>query len=413
MTVLIIGGGIGGLTAALFLHQAGIDCRVYEAASELKEIGVGVNIQSHAVRALAKIGLLERLAKVALEPKERRYYTLHGQFIHAVPGGVHAGYKYPHYSIHRGLLHSVLLAAVKERLGEDAVVTGHKCRHIEQDETGVTVHFEPLAGEAHHPPQRGDLAIGCDGIHSAVRRQLYPEEGPPKFAGVNMWRGVTRARPFLGGATNVGVGTMKTGKLVIYPICNFDDGTQLINWVAEVEKAQYAGNDWKKAGRLEDFIDYFKDCAFDWLDVPALLAGADAIFEYPMVDRDPLPRWTFGRITLLGDAAHPMYPRGGNGAAQAILDADALASAFGQAATSAAAFEAYENARRDATARIVQASRTEPPDIIMSIVEERTQGKRFDDIEKVISQAELKQIMDNFGRTAGLDIKTVNAADSR
>jgi 2-polyprenyl-6-methoxyphenol hydroxylase-like FAD-dependent oxidoreductase len=175
------------------------------------------------------------------------------------------------------------------------------------------------------------VAIACDGINSAIRKQFFPDEGEPRYSGVNMWRGVTGWKPILSGASMVRAGWLVHGKMVIYPIRPAGaDGLQLVNWVAEIETPNYRKRDWNRSGSFDDFIGAFADWHFDWLDVPAFIRAADSVLEFPMVDQDPLPRWSFDRITLLGDAAHPMVPRGSNGAGQAILDARALTSALSE-----------------------------------------------------------------------------------
>jgi 2-polyprenyl-6-methoxyphenol hydroxylase-like FAD-dependent oxidoreductase len=246
------------------------------------------------------------------------------------------------------------------------------------------------------PAERGTVAIACDGIHSAVRRQFYPDGDPLVYAGTTMWRGVTRGRPFLNGASIARIGTYDSGKLLIYAIRNYPDGTQLLNWVAEARAKADAEGNWSKEGKLEDFIGYFKDWHFDWLDVPDMMARAEAVLEYPMADRDPLDRWTFGRVTLLGDAAHPMVPRGGNGAAQSIIDARVLADLLADAEDPVAALQAYEAQRRPATNKVVLTNRVGPPDTIISLVEERTQGRPFTDLDSVISQDELRAISQQY-----------------
>ena len=408
MNVALIGGGVGGLVAALYLHRQGIPCQVYEAASEFKALGVGINLQPHALRRLADLGLRDAIAARGVEPEHYVFFNRHGQFIYSEPCGTHAGYASPHYSIHRADLHTVLVDAVRARLGADAIRMGHACHRIEQDEEGVTVFFAATPDGRSPPPARATIAIGCDGIHSAVRRQFYPDEGPPAFGGINMWRGVTLGNPFLSGPKVVRVGPLSTGKLVIYPIRRHADGTQLINWVAEVRMDVQAPNDWSKPGRLEDFLPYYQDSHFDWLDIPDLLRRAQFILEYPMVDRDPLPKWSFGRVTLLGDAAHPMYPRGGNGGAQAIVDAELIAELLARAASPEAALQTYEKERLDKTARIVLMNRSEPPDHIIETVEQLTQGKPFERIEDVISTAALRAIYDRYRTVTDSSVGTVN-----
>lgn len=396
--VLILGAGIGGLTLALSLHQAGIPCRVYEAVPELRPLGVGINLLPHAVRELAELGLLDALDAVGVRTRESIFFTEHGQLVFREAAGQHAGYDWPQYSIHRGDLQTVLLRETLARLGPDSVVCGHRCTGVEQDDAGVTVHFAD--GRA---PVRGAVAVGCDGIHSALRKQLYPAEGAPRYSGVNMWRGTAVWEPFLSGASMVRAGWLAVGKMVIYPIRDNVDGQgrQLVNWVAEIHAPQPAMRDWSRAGRLEDFLPVFADWHFDWLDVPALIRASDTILEYPMVDQDPLPRWTHGRLTLLGDAAHPMVPRGSNGAGQAIIDARVLAGALKREGVGAAALERYDRVRVEATTNVVLTNRTNPPDAILREVYERSRGQRFDDLDAVVTQAELQAISDNYKRVAG------------
>jgi len=406
--VIILGAGIGGLTLALSLHQAGIPCRVYEAVPELKPMGVGVNLLPHAVRELTELGLLPQLDAVGVRTKESIFFTEHGQLIFQEAAGEHAGYDWPQFSIHRGDLQTVLLEETLKRLGAGSVVCNHRCTGVTQDAGGVTVYF------ADAPAVRGAVAIGCDGIHSALRKQLYPNEGAPRYSGVNMWRGTTRWKPFLSGASMVRAGWLAVGKMVIYPIRNDIDaeGNQLVNWVAEIHAPQPAMRDWSRTGRLEDFLPAFADWHFDWLDVPALIRASDTILEYPMVDQDPLPRWTHGRLTLLGDAAHPMVPRGSNGAGQAIIDARFLAGALKDLGVGTAALEDYDRVRVKATTNVVLTNRNNPPDAILREVFERSGGKRFGQIEDVVSHAELQAISDNYKRVAGYDPVALKARAS-
>ena len=410
--VLIIGGGIGGLTLALSLHQAGIACRVFEAVPELRPLGVGVNLLPHAVRELTELGLLPALDAVAVRTQEAVFYTEHGQLIFSEPAGRAAGYDWPQFSIHRGDLQTVLLAVVRERLGPNSVACDQRCTAIEQGAHGVTARFVSAGGAT--TEVRGALAVGCDGIHSVMRRDFYPNEGAPRYSGVNMWRGTARWQPILSGASMIRAGWLTVGKMVIYPIRNnIDaDGSQLVNWVAEIEAEQPALRDWSRAGRLEDFLPAFEDWRFDWLDVPALIRAADSILEYPMVDQDPLPRWTHGRLTLLGDAAHPMVPRGSNGAGQAILDARCLAGALKKHGLNEAALHAYDQERVPATTNVVLTNRSNPPDAILREVFVRSGGRRFDCIDDVVPQAELQAISDNYKRVAGYAPGELNARPS-
>jgi 2-polyprenyl-6-methoxyphenol hydroxylase-like FAD-dependent oxidoreductase len=407
--VLIIGGGIGGLTLGLALHRAGVACRIFEAVPEIKPIGVGINLLPHATRALSALGLEAALARVAVTTRESAFFNRFGQLIYSEPVGRYAGYAWPQFSIHRGDLHEVLRTAFVSRAGAGRFLTGWQCERVAQDDGGATAFFRDPASGGALEPQRGAVVIGCDGIHSVIRKQLYPREGDPIYSGVTMWRGVTRWEPFLSGATMARAGWLAIGKLVAYPIRDAIDaaGRQLVNWLAEIEYPRYRRRDWSRPGRLEDFIAAYRDWHFDWLDVPAFFAAADLILEFPMVDQDPLPRWSFGRVTLLGDAAHPMYPRGSNGAGQAILDAAVLAECLAKHADPVAALKAYETLRLEATANVVRMNRTNPPDAILREVYLRSGDKPFERIEDVISRAELAALSDGYKRVAGYDKATL------
>jgi 2-polyprenyl-6-methoxyphenol hydroxylase-like FAD-dependent oxidoreductase len=393
--ILIVGGGIGGLTLALELERRNIACRVFESAPEIMAVGVGINLLPHATRTLTELGLQEALARVAVETREAAFFNRYGQLIYREPLGLAAGYAWPQFSIHRGDLQAILLDAVKARLGAERLHLGWHCLGFEQDQASVTLRFRDRA------PAKGRFAIGCDGIHSVIRRQLYPDEGEPHYTGVNMWRGVTRWQPVLSGATMTRAGWLATGKLVHYPIRNRVDaeGRQLVNWLWEIETPQYKRWDWNRAARVEDFIGGLEGWRFDWLDVPAFLRAAELVLEYPMVDKDPLPAWSFGRVTLLGDAAHPMVPRGSNGAGQAILDARALAECMD--------LKAYELRRLGATGKIVLENRRNPPDAILREVYERTGDRPFDNIDSVISAQELAALSERYKQVAGYDKETL------
>jgi 5-methylphenazine-1-carboxylate 1-monooxygenase len=409
--IAIIGGGICGLATALYLHREGLDCTVYEAVSEIKPLGVGINILPHAVRRLYELGLGEACLRKGVEPKEFLFYTQNGQLIHTEPCGRHAGYRFPHVSMHRADLHEVLYDAVRERLGPDAVVLGHRVKRLEQDDDRATLHFENLDGEA-LAPVTADVVVGCDGLHSTVRRQFYPDEGGPVFGGIMLWRGLIRHKPILSGASIVRAGPIETGKLVLYSIRNHDDGTQLFNWAVEIRRAQSPlkpgsrATDWHPASK-DAFIDRFANWHFDWLDVPELMRSTEPVFEHPMVDRNPIPRWTFGRITLAGDAAHPMYPRGGNGGAQAIIDAGVIASLL-KKMPPLDALKAYEAERLEKTSKIVTTNRSQPPDVIIERVETLSRGQRFDKLEDVIPPSELLEMLERYKRLTSADIATVN-----
>jgi 2-polyprenyl-6-methoxyphenol hydroxylase-like FAD-dependent oxidoreductase len=400
--ILIVGGGIGGLTLGLALHAAKIPCRVFETAPEIRAVGVGINLLPHATKELAALGLEKALAKIAIETTDATFFNRFGQLIYQEPLGRAAGYEHPQFSIHRGELQMALLDAFRARAGADRFVTNHHCLAVEQDASGVSVHFSDGPAGAHRSTVRGRVAIACDGINSAIRKQFFPDEGEPRYSGINMWRGVTRWPPMLSGASMVRAGWMSHGKMVIYPIREAGaDGLQLINWVAEIETPVYRKRDWNRPGSVDDFIGPFSQWHFDWLDVPAFIRAADSVLEFPMIDQDPLPRWSFDRVTLLGDAAHPMVPRGSNGAGQAILDARALTMALLEHADPAAALADYEKQRLEATTRIVLTNRQNPPDAILREVFERTHDRPFAAIEDVISRDELVALSEGYKRIAG------------
>lgn len=398
--VIVLGAGIGGLTLALELHRSGIECVVLEAAPQLGALGVGINLLPHATRNLARLGLEDALAAVAVTTRESAFFNRFGQLVAREPAGRFAGYDWPQFSIHRGDLQQVLLAAVYDRLGPDAVLLDHRGTHVTQDERSATVHVTHRDGSG--STVAGDVVVGADGVHSVVRKQLHGSTAP-HYTGYMMWRGTTVWPRFLTGASMVRAGWLATGKMVIYPIR--DDvntrGDQLVNWVAEVEGPIRDARDWNRPGLIEDFIEPFADWTFDWLDVPAMIRAAEEVLEYPMVDQDPLDHWTVGRVTLLGDAAHPMVPRGSNGAAQAILDGRVLAARLAESGDPYQALRAYETERLAATSRVVLTNRMNPPDALLREVYDRTGDRPFERIDDVISREEIRRLSESYQTVAG------------
>jgi 2-polyprenyl-6-methoxyphenol hydroxylase-like FAD-dependent oxidoreductase len=397
----VIGGGIGGLTAALSLHAAGIEVDVYEAVAEIKPLGVGINLLPHAVRELTELGLADDLAAIGLAPTELIYANKFGQEIWREARGLAAGYKWPQISLHRGKLQMRLLAAAEARLGRGRIHLGRRAMRFEIGSGGGRVHFATGSATA-------DVIVAADGIHSAARAQFYPDEGLPEWNRRILWRGVSMAPPFLGGRAMVMAGHQDQ-KFVCYPIAE-SGGASEVNWIAELsfpEGHLWRREDWNRPADIGDFLPAFQSWRFPWLDVPGIIRAANHVFEYPMVDRDPLPGWTFGSLTLLGDAAHPMFPIGSNGASQAILDARTLAFELATKPDITAALASYEAARRPATAKIVLANRGNGPEQVMQIAETRApQG--FDDIAEVISRSELEEIAARYKTLAGFDRETLN-----
>jgi len=414
--VAIAGGGIGGMALALSLHDAGIrDVDVYESAPGVQELGVGINVLPHATRELTELGLLDELGAVAIPTAELVYYSTRGQLVWREPRGIAAGYRWPQFSIHRGTLLRVLHRAVVERLGHERVHHGQHLSRVGQNADRVWADFRDRATGKLRSHVKADVLVGCDGIHSVVRRAFFPNEGPPSWNGITMWRGVTEGAPFLSGRTMIMAG--HTGRrVIVYPISRRHEaeGRALINWVAAFKNASdrpMPKQDWDHTARLDEVLEPFESFVFDFLDVPALIRGARTIYQYPMVDRDPLPTWNFGRVTLLGDAAHPMHPVGSNGASQAILDARVLARELARQPSVEAAVAAYDALRRPQTARVVLANRQGGPERVIGIVETRA-PHGFVDLDAVISRRELEAIARGYKQTAGFEPELLNARPS-
>ncbi len=400
--VVIAGAGIGGLVTALSLHECGIGVQLFESVETIRALGVGINLLPHAVRELDQLGLLDELRANSVSPTTLAYFTKRGETIWTEPRGVAAGYAWPQLSIHRGTLHTTLLAAAMRRLGPDRVHTGHHLTRFDSTETHVDATFDNrVTGDAVTLRTRALIAV--DGIHSAARHQLYPGQGMPKWNGARLWRGVIDTAPVLDGATMIWCGHPNQ-KFIAYPLSQVVDGRQQLNFIAELrsdETELAQREDWNQPGVLADFLPSFESWKFPWLDVPAILQAAPQTFLFPMVDRDPVDQWSFGRVTLLGDAAHPMYPVGSNGASQAILDARVLAGCmrtYGQDIETA--FTRYDEIRRPATSKIVLANRGFGPELPMKLVEDRAPDG-FHDISDVISPQEILDVTDGYRQTAG------------
>jgi 2-polyprenyl-6-methoxyphenol hydroxylase-like FAD-dependent oxidoreductase len=413
MKVIIAGGGIGGLTTALMLHACGVQCEVFEQSEQIRELGVGINTLPHAIKELAALGLLQRLDAVAIRTYELFYTNRFGQEIWREPRGLDAGYDVPQFSIHRGRLQGVIHDAVRERIGGERIHTGHRLGAFRQDDSGVTAYFFDRNG-AHRATAHGDVLVGADGIHSLVREALYPDEGPARWNGAMLWRGATEWPRFLTGRSMIVAGGM-AAKLVVYPIAEAGrEDLRLTNWavVAKIDDGSTPPprkEDWSRPGRIEELAPHIKRFDIRHVDAQALIAATAEFWEYPMCDRDPLPRWSFGRVTLLGDAAHPMYPVGSNGASQAILDARALADHLVAAEHPVQALWAYERDRLPPTAQIVQMNRTGGPEGVIDAVEQRA-PEGFSDIDAVLSYEERKAIVRGYAATAGFAKEQVNMA---
>ncbi len=413
MKVIIAGAGIGGLVTALMLHARGIDCEIFEQSDAVRELGVGINTLPHAIKELAELGLLQRLDAVAVRTYELFYTNRLGQEIWREPRGLDAGYDVPQFSIHRGRLQGVLYQAVRARLGESRIHLGCRLSWFNQDDGGVTAFFFDRGG-SHRVTARGDVLIGADGIHSVVRERLFPNEGPPRWNGLMLWRGAIDWPAFLTGRSMVVAGGL-AAKLVIYPIAEgARPDRRLTNWavvgrVGDPSTPIPQKQDWSRPGRFEDLIPHVQRFRIPYVDVNALIEATDSFWEYPMCDRDPLPRWSHGRVTLLGDAAHPMYPVGSNGASQAILDARFLADRLMDAEHPAHALWLYEQTRLPATAEIVRSNRRGGPEGVIDAVEARAPDG-FANIDDVLTFEQRRAIVGGYAAKAGFSREQVNKA---
>lgn len=408
--ILIAGGGIGGLALALTLHEIGVPCRVFEARRALQPLGVGINVQPLAARELHEMGLGAAMDAIGVRTRDYRLYTRHGLHVWTEPRGLAAGYRWPQYSVHRGALHMMLLDAFEARTG-GTVETGWRAEGFANETGGVALHLRASDGTTR--TERGTLLVAADGIHSAIRAQIAPREGPPAWGGSILYRGTTRARPFGSGASMVLAGGEGL-RFVCYPISGPGaDGLATLNWIVNLAGDPEGGfrrEDYARRARPEDYRPALEDMVFPWFDVPRLVRGAAEVFEYPMVDRDPLPRWTHGRVTLLGDAAHAAYPVGSNGAGAAILDARRLGRALLDGGVGPSALEAYEAAMRPVASKVVLLNREAGPDRILDTIDRRCGGSPLDRLEDVVSPLELAAHAEGYKRSAGTDVAAVNDA---
>ena len=406
MTVLIAGGGISGLALALSCHQVGIPFQVFEAAAQMRPLGVGINLQPSAVRELWDLDLRDQLAEVGIPLRDYGLYTKRGLHVWTEPRGLDAGYHWPAYSVHRGrLLYETLI----RRAGPEAVQTGWRAKGFSTEGDKAVLMLESRTGEAKRVS--GSVIIGADGIHSALRAQMQPQEAEPKWSGAILWRGTTLAQPFLSGASMVLIGQPGL-RFVAYPISAPapDTGLAVINWICNLQfdpARKFEKEDYSRKADLDDFLPAFEQLRFDWLDAPALIRGAAEVFEYPMVDRDPLGSWTVGRVTLMGDAAHAAYPVGSNGAGAGIMDARKLVAAFLAHGLNQRALLAYETEMLPVTSKIILTNRSAGPDKILDILEARSGGD-YANVEDVITQTEMADHAATYKRIAGTGIAEVN-----
>ena len=411
MTVIVAGGGIAGMTMALTCHQLELPVIVHESVKTIEPLGVGINLQPNAVRELFELGLESELAEIGIQAKEWALVGKNGNDVWSEPRGLDAGYRWPQYSVHRGHLQMMLYRQVLKRLGPKAVISDSRLKSYNNDNDHVLAHFVDSDGK--EQKVEGSILVGADGLHSSVRAQMHPNDGPPKWGGAVMWRGTTQAKPIRTGASFVLLGKLEQ-RFVCYPISQPDPitGKAIINWIAELTydtSKEWGHSDWNTQVPVEKFINHFSDWSYEWLDVPQLIREASAVYEYPMVDRDPLTTWVDGRCVLVGDAAHVMYPVGSNGASQAIVDTRVLGSAFVKHGLDQTALLHYESLNLKEMNELVLRNRGAGPIGILGIVEERCGGV-FDKIEDVIPRSEIEQYMSNYKAAAGFAIETLNNA---
>lgn len=408
MKVIIVGGGIGGLTTALSLHQAGIEAVVFEAARRVDALGLGINLQPNAVRELTELGLAGKLAEIAWPIEELAFYNRHGQRIWSEPRGSAGGYRWRQYAVNRGLLQVALFEEACARLAQERIVTGHSLVGFEQDEAGITAHFSGPDGRERIRSERGDILIGADGLHSTVRGHFYPEQ-TLHYAGQLMWRTSVPDAPFLSGHTMIIAGH-RNQKVVAYPMQPLADGRAMLNVIAELAEPGDAPprEDWNRKVDKAQFAASFESWTFDWLDVPKLIERAESFYEFPKIDRDPVPQWTFGRVTLMGDAAHPMQPVGSQAGSQAIVDGRVLAFHLAHDRSDPrAAIKKYEDERLPPMREVALRNRAMGAEIVMDLVEERAPNG-FANIDDVLPRAEQEQRAADFKKTAGLDAQHLN-----
>lgn len=399
--IAIIGAGPGGLMTALRLHQAGFSPKIYESVAELKPLGVGIDVKVYGTQEIDELGLLSEFEKISIQAEDSIFFNNFGQEIYAEKCGKYMGYPYDQRFVHRGIFQMMLLDAVIDRLGADSVITGARCVGYSQDAEQATVQLEHTDGTKSEVS--ADIVIAADGIKSAVRHQMHPESADPKYSGITMYRGTTLMKPYRNGRTIMHIGAPRIASLIVYPLMDNWEGTglTLVNWVVEAIRDETV-EDWNQLGGVDEILPLFDDTKIDFVDVQAMLRDNREVYLFPLIDHDPLDSWTDGRVTLLGDAAHAMYPRGGNGACQSFVDARVITEMLVKYDDPREALLAYEDDRREKVNKIVMANRGEGYEVIRRMVDDRTGGKRFDDIEAVLPLAEADSIFSKYHALVGM-----------
>ena len=409
--VIIAGGGIGGLTIALTLHQIGVTCQVIEVSEDMQPLGVGINIQPNAVRELFDLGIIEKeLEQIGVSVREWALLGLNGNEVYTEPRGREAGYNWPQYAVHRGELHMLLYKKVLERIGPGSVLLGTRVMGYKR--TGDAVIARLLHKDNKASNKKSKILIAADGIHSEVRAQMHPNQPPIHWGGAVMWRGTLRAKPMRTGSSFIGLGTHKH-RVVIYPISAPDTaGKAWINWIAEITRDHFGGwpeKDWFRPVKVKDFVQHFDQFRYDWLDVPKMLMQTERAYENPMIDRDPISTWVDGPVALLGDAAHAMYPTGSNGASQAIIDARVIGAKFIEHGITSAALSAYDSQLCGPVSELVLRNREAGPFGLLKLLDDRCGGV-FENVDTVIPKKEREQFMAKYKEAAGFARERLNNA---
>jgi len=396
MLIGIIGGGISGLSLALQLNHYGFAVEIFESAKELSPLGLGLNLQPKAVKILANCNLFDELITNGVAISSVEFQCKDGLSIFSQKRGIADGYDFPQIAIHRAKLQQMLLKQFTLQ-PKNKIYLGQQLINFQEYHSNVVCTLVDRTTN-NVLDKTVDILIGADGIHSTIRAKIHNDKANYQFAGIMMWRGISKIKPFQQHSSVVVRGNRNV-QLITYPISPLDkNGECYINWVVEIfdeETNTLDDNCWNKQGHVAEFIHYFNDWQNKFLDIEPLFDKAINIFKFPMVDRNPLNYWNTNRVTLIGDAAHPMYPRGANGASQGIIDAEYLATVIHSASNISDALQQYQANRLPITSKIVLDNRNANQLEILSLVAARCQ-KTCQNIHTCIDSEYIRQILTDY-----------------